>query len=236
MTQRNETKPSAPVDGIAGIMDLDRRRMRGAIGATAGADVTGQASVNAADASPVPEIRRALTGRDGDGKSVFVSFAPPPRIITYETLPGLAFWEMYATQGTPSLTGLETDPTPGLTNLVAGPGETRFRLVQFPPPPPEGWKPEPESFEKSFQEFDEKTPGFAEHFEKDNFPMHTTDTVDYGIVVRGEIVLELDDGKTVHLRQGDCVVQNGTRHRWRNPLPEPCLMAFIMVGGKRTRG
>jgi len=52
-------------------------------------------------------------------------------------------------------------------------------------------------------------------------------------VVRGEMTLELDDGQKVHLRQGDCIVQNGTRHRWRNPLPEPCLMAFISVGGKR---
>ena len=51
--------------------------------------------------------------------------------------------------------------------------------------------------------------------------------------MRGEITLELDDGQKVSLRQGDCVVQNGTRHRWRNPLPEPCLMAFISIGGKR---
>jgi hypothetical protein len=42
---------------------------------------------------------------------------------------------------------------------------------------------------------------------------------------------ELDDGQKVHLRQGDCIVQNGTRHRWRNPLPEPCL--FVSLGGKR---
>jgi len=47
------------------------------------------------------------------------------------------------------------------------------------------------------------------------------------------MTLELDDGKMVHLRQGDCIVQNGTPHRWRNPLPEPCLMAFISVGGER---
>jgi hypothetical protein len=41
------------------------------------------------------------------------------------------------------------------------------------------------------------------------------------------------DVQKVHLRQGDCVVQNGTRHRWRNPLPEPCLMAFVSLTGKR---
>jgi mannose-6-phosphate isomerase-like protein (cupin superfamily) len=74
----------------------------------------------------------------------------------------------------------------------------------------------------------------GDHFERDNPGFHTTDTIDYGVVVRGEMTLELDDGQKVHLRQGDCVIQNGTRHRWRNPLPEPCLMAFVSVGGKRT--
>ena len=69
-------------------------------------------------------------------------------------------------------------------------------------------------------------------FERGAPGMHTTDTIDYGVVVRGEMTLELDDGKIVHLRQGDCIVQNGTRHRWRNSLPEPCLMAFVSVGGK----
>ena len=58
--------------------------------------------------------------------------------------------------------------------------------------------------------------------------MHTTNTLDYGVVVRGEMTLELDDGQIIHLRQSDCIVQNGTRHRWRNPGPEPCLMAFVL--------
>lgn len=77
-------------------------------------------------------------------------------------------------------------------------------------------------------------PGFV--FEKGEYWMHTTDTLDCDIVVRGELILELDDGKTVHLRQGDCVVQNGTLHRWFNPLDEPCLMAVVMIGGARKAG
>ena len=68
----------------------------------------------------------------------------------------------------------------------------------------------------------------------ENLGMHTTNTIDYGIVISGEIWLEMDDGATVHLKQGDCVVQNGTRHAWRNNSSEPCVMAFIMVGAKRT--
>ena len=46
--------------------------------------------------------------------------------------------------------------------------------------------------------------------------MHTTATIDFEVVLEGEVWLELDDGEEVHLRVGDCVVQNGTRHAWRN--------------------
>ena len=97
-----------------------------------------------------------------------------------------------------------------------------------------GYKPPPGvTFESGLRELSEKVPGMGDHFERDAPGFHTTDTVDYCIVVRGEMTLELDDGQKVRLKQGDSVVQNGTRHRWRNPLPEPCLMAFISVGGKR---
>ena len=59
--------------------------------------------------------------------------------------------------------------------------------------------------------------------------MHTSDTIDYGIVVSGEVCLELDDSQ-VHLKKGDCVVQNGTRHNWRNGGPEVCVIAFVLIG------
>ena len=57
----------------------------------------------------------------------------------------------------------------------------------------------------------------GDRFDRSAPGMHTTDTIDYGVVVRGEMTLELDDGKIMSLRQGDCIVQNGTRHRWRDP-------------------
>ena len=64
--------------------------------------------------------------------------------------------------------------------------------------------------------------------------MHTSDTVDYGIVVSGEIWLELDDGAEVHLKQGDFVIQNGTGHNWRNRGSEVCVMAFVLIGAERS--
>jgi mannose-6-phosphate isomerase-like protein (cupin superfamily) len=65
--------------------------------------------------------------------------------------------------------------------------------------------------------------------------MHTTDSVDYGIVISGEMTLELDDGAIVHLKPGDCVVQNGNHHRWANRSRRPCMMAFVLIGAARAR-
>ena len=63
--------------------------------------------------------------------------------------------------------------------------------------------------------------------------MHTTDSVDYATILSGEIWLILDDGAEVQLTPGDCIVQNGTRHAWRNQRSEPCVMAGVTVGAKR---
>jgi len=70
--------------------------------------------------------------------------------------------------------------------------------------------------------------------------MHRTETVDYAILLKGECDLELDDDKTVHLEQGDILVQRGTMHAWVNNGSEPCTFAFILIdadpveiGGKK---
>ena len=59
--------------------------------------------------------------------------------------------------------------------------------------------------------------------------MHRTETVDYAILLSGECDLEMDDGKTVHLKQGDIVVQRGTMHAWVNNGSVPCVFAFILI-------
>jgi quercetin dioxygenase-like cupin family protein len=59
--------------------------------------------------------------------------------------------------------------------------------------------------------------------------MHRTETVDYAILLSGECDLELDDGVTVHMTQGDVVVQRGTMHAWVNNGTQPCVFAFILI-------
>jgi mannose-6-phosphate isomerase-like protein (cupin superfamily) len=216
--------------------DPNRRRLLYWFSAAAAALAAGRTSEAAEPgevSSPVP--RRALTGRDADGKSVVKSFDVTPNVVRIESNPGLTFYELYSIEGTPTLTGREPDPMLQKTKAFPGPGGTNFRLISYPPKRPPGWKPPAGvTFESALKELGEKVPGMADHFDRSAPGMHTTDTVDYGVVVRGEMTLELDDGKIVHLRQGDCIVQNGTRHRWRNPGSGPCLMAFVSVGGQRS--
>jgi quercetin dioxygenase-like cupin family protein len=65
-------------------------------------------------------------------------------------------------------------------------------------------------------------------------PMHRTETIDYGIVLAGEVVLVLDDGSETALGVGDVVVQRGTDHAWANPGDDPARMAFVLVDGRFT--
>jgi quercetin dioxygenase-like cupin family protein len=76
------------------------------------------------------------------------------------------------------------------------------------------------------------SPGLAELFEPDG--MHTTPTIDYGIVLEGEIWLELDEGRSRLIRKHDVVVQNGTRHAWRNKSDQPATLAVVLIGAKLT--
>ena len=213
------TKPKSP-DGER--LESDRRQLlRGLSAMISGSAFAAMVRPAAAkDASDLPPPKRALTGRDAAGKSVFKSFDVTSKVVEIDASPGLTFYELYRTQG---------------TKAFPGPGGTLFRLISYPPKRPEGWKPPPGvTAESGLRELSEKVPGMGDHFERGVPGMHTSDTIDYGVVVRGEMTLELDDGQKIHLHQGDCIVQNGTRHRWRNPLSEPCLMAFISVGGKRA--
>jgi quercetin dioxygenase-like cupin family protein len=62
--------------------------------------------------------------------------------------------------------------------------------------------------------------------------VHRTDSVDYAVVMSGEIDMELEEGNFVHLRAGDVVVQRGTLHNWVNNGTEPCRIAFVLIDAK----
>jgi len=65
-------------------------------------------------------------------------------------------------------------------------------------------------------------------------PAPADDTIDFEVVLSGEVILELDDGAEKALRPGDTVVQNGTRHRWGNRGTEPAIVAAFLIGAHRA--
>ncbi len=133
---------------------------------------------------------------------------------------------VWATAPVPGLPFDGSDPTAQVTNFIPGAGETRFIIVTFPPdrvfasPGFDGAAALRENLAVS--------PGLAERFEPDG--LHTTPTVDYAIVLAGEIWLELDGGHSTHLQQHDVVIQHGTRHAWRNQSEHPATLAFVLIG------
>jgi quercetin dioxygenase-like cupin family protein len=87
--------------------------------------------------------------------------------------------------------------------------------------------------EIALKEVEEKLPGVIAVQEPDHPGIHTTDSIDFEYIISGEVWLELDDGIEVHLRAGDTIVQNGTRHAWRNKGTIPCQMVLCMIGAQR---
>jgi len=126
------------------------------------------------------------------------------------------------------------DPTLAKRPYFPEAGGTRFAIVHFPP---ESKTAEAAArgvdMKTANQEFFKNFPGLAELMEAKNPGMHTSQTVDYGVILSGEVELELDDGKIQRLKPGDCFIQNGTRHRWRNPGTVECVAAAVLVGARR---
>jgi len=176
------------------------------------------------------KIRRVVTGHAPDGQSVFVGDDAPARVVTIDGMKGFSVTAVWATDhGMTALPGSD-DPTRKMTTFVPGEGGTRFLVTVVPPDRAVQPRTAPAMIAI---EMVAKLPGLGDAMEPDSLGMHTTDTVDYDVIMSGELWLELDDEQEVRLKPGDIVVQNGTRHRWRNKGKTPCVMYSVLVGALR---
>ncbi len=179
-------------------------------------------------------IRRVVTGHDNRGRSVFVSDGAPPRTVAFQSIPGHAFAQVWTTPPSPVVPASGIDPTEGQLNLLPPPGGTSLLIVTFPPDSTmsaPGFDPV-----AAGEECVARMPDLARTFEPECPGMHRTDTVDYAIVLSGEVWLEIDGGTQTLLRPTDVVVQQGTRHAWRNKTDAPATVAFFMIGARREEG
>lgn len=157
-----------------------------------------------------------VTGTGADGRPTIVEDGPLPRFVEREAILGMADGVVWATG------------TDEVVSVVPGPGETRFLTVTLPPAAvfeSADFDPAAAAAEDA-----EVVPGLAELFDPEDPGMHTTPTVDYVIVLEGEVTLVLDGGEETVVRQGDIVIQNGTRHAWRNLGDRPATLATVMIG------
>src|SRR3954452_23762492 len=173
-------------------------------------------------------VRRVITGQTADGASVFVADEQLDP-TTVALMPGTEFHRIW---GGDEPVSLPTDGAPPVGPRFFPPPDG-FRFLVWTIGPAAVSVPDDIDVGAAVAEIENNLPGLIDHNEADNPGMHTTDTVDFDYVVAGEVILELDDGATVHLHAGDCVVQNGTRHRWATPADQPCTIVTALVGAPR---
>jgi mannose-6-phosphate isomerase-like protein (cupin superfamily) len=177
------------------------------------------------------DVRRVVTGHDSNGKAVFVrdDVVPP---IGVSMLPGVEFLRVWGADTPPHFP--DDGAVPAATRYF--PPVSGFRVALFTLPPRRADDPLPQrAVGNAVDEFEAKLPGLIGYLEPDAPGMHTTPTIDFDLVLAGEVILELDNGATKTLKPGDIVVQNGTRHRWRNEGTVAATLAVFICGAHHAK-
>jgi mannose-6-phosphate isomerase-like protein (cupin superfamily) len=168
--------------------------------------------------------RRIITVDDKDGKSVAIADGPTPDVRTDPARPGFASTRIWVTDRTPArMKGVrESLHTP---HTIEPPrGGSVCRVVTFPPDANYKGKVGAQEVQAYFAAMG--SPGASTYSPKAPHPyMQKTETLDFCLVLEGEITLVLDT-EQVNLKAGDTVVQRGTNHAWSNRSNEPCVIAF----------
>jgi naringenin degradation protein FdeH len=180
-----------------------------------------------APGADIRRFRRIVTGHNGEGQSVILTDATSPHIMPIMDQPNFAVTDFWKTAATPADNGPAAAQDPcGLPIQVAPPANgSVFRVVQFPPD--QDWAAKAAAMGGSVAIDDTAkaadTAGPVRHAH-----MHRTRSIDYAIVLSGEIWAVMDVGET-KLVSGDMLIQRGTNHAWANRSNEPCVVAFVLI-------
>jgi mannose-6-phosphate isomerase-like protein (cupin superfamily) len=177
-------------------------------------------------------FRRIVTGHDAQGRAVILEDAPPPRVARIGGEHGPLFFEVWNTRETPARIDRNSgEPSEEGIQLAPPKNGTRIRVLEVPPEDPSIAKLTPEQARAHFAEVGAADAASHSGRGSKHAFMHRTETIDYGIVLEGEITLIMDEGETV-VRAGDIVIQRGTNHGWANRGQVPCRIAFILIDGR----
>ena len=172
--------------------------------------------------------RRLVTGNDEQGRSHAVSDGYSPGRFDLLTAQFDVMWSTVSTP--PPVTGDDDPADVDKFAQLPAPGGINWVVLRMPP------QSETDAVDHGSDEFIAASSRFdtGGTTEPGDSGWHRTNTLDFAIVISGEIDLELDDG--VHrLGPGDCVVQRATRHRWRNPGEVPCILSGVLISGESAR-
>jgi hypothetical protein len=170
-------------------------------------------------------VRRVLTGHDSEGKSTFIADGLAPNVKEMASMPGLALTDLWETTGAPADNDGHADAATRPVRLEPPKNGSLLRIVEFPPDA--AWRQSADAREA----FKSIGAGHAPDRKSADPMMHRTSTVDYIIVLKGEIHAIMEQGETL-LRAGDILVQRGTNHSWSVRGNEPCIVAAILVNAK----
>lgn len=170
--------------------------------------------------------RRVVTAIDAEGRSYFKHDGLTPAHLELGQFLNDEIWVDDPQRPDPEA---RHDPVAvDVVHLEPPPGGSCLRIFTFLPETDAAY--DPEVLARVADRFDT-----GDAMEPDNPGMHTTATIDYGIVLSGRITLELDTG-SVDLEAGDVVVQRATRHAWHNRSSAPCTMAFVLIASPNYKG
>jgi mannose-6-phosphate isomerase-like protein (cupin superfamily) len=178
------------------------------------------------------QVRRVVTGHDKNGKAIVVSDGPAPT-HSNPLRPGQLSHEIWKTNAAPIPIGrTEPDPIAGPRQLHPAPKGTMFRISEVPPESDVIRNMTPEQARAAFRASNAEEASTWGRGGRHPL-MHRTETVDYAVVLEGEIVLILDD-EDVKLKAGDVVIQRGTSHAWSNRSGRVVKMLYVLCDGDFT--
>lgn len=175
--------------------------------------------------------RRIVTGHNAEGQAIIQEDGPVTRYKQIGGATGPMFHEVWNTRATPApIDAASGEPEEDGILLAAPKNGTRIRILDIPPDDPSLEDLTPEQAKAHFAEVGAGDASSYTGKESRHAHMHRTETIDYGIVLEGEIVLIMDEGETT-VRPGDIVIQRGTNHGWANRTDKNCRIAFILIDG-----